>query len=158
TFARLLLQRAQDYVATLADEEVAALVASAFRFYAAPGEELRARAIAPTYVTEGWDAAVSVIETVMPDRPFIVDTIEAALEGEGVDLRALLHPILAAERDLTGRLISLAPPNGGSVRRESFVHVTVPRTTDPAALTRLEQLVRDRLGDVRLVTDDFRAM
>src|SRR5207245_6511779 len=59
--------------------------------------------------------------------------------------------------DLTGRLISLAPPNG-SARRESFVHVAVPRTTDVAALAGLEQLIRDRLGDVRLVTDDFRAM
>jgi len=157
TFARLLLHRAHDYVDTLADEEVAALVASAFRFYAAPGEELRARAIAPTYVTEGWDASVSVVETVMPDRPFIVDTIQAALEAEGVERRALLHPILAAERDLTGRLISLAPPNGGA-RRESFVHVAVPRMTDVAALAGLEQLIRDRLGDVRLVTDDFRAM
>ena len=157
TFAQLLLQRAQDYVGTLVEEEVAALVASAFRFYAAPGDELRARAIAPSYVTEGWDASVSVIETVMADRPFIVDTLGAALEAEGAAPRALLHPILAAGRDLTGRLISLAPPNGGG-RRESFVHVAVPRTADAAALTRLEQLVRDRLGDVRLVTDDFRAM
>src|SRR5438552_2262803 len=157
TFAQLLLQRAQDYVATLAEEEVAALVASAFRFYAGPGDELRVRAIAPTYATEGWDASVSVIETVMADRPFIVDTLEAALEAEGVAVRGLLHPIVGAERDLTGRLISLAPPNG-SARRESFVHVAVPRTTDAAALAGLEQLARDRLGDVRLVTDDFRPM
>src|SRR5207249_3407057 len=87
----------------LADEEVAALVASAFRFYAAPGEELRARAIAPTYVTEGWDASVSVVEAVMPDRPLIVDTIQAALEAEGLERRALLHPTLAAERDRLAR-------------------------------------------------------
>ena len=157
TFAQLLLQRAQDYVATLAEEEVAALVASAFRFYAGSGDELRVRAIAPTYATEGWDASVSVIETVMADRPFIVDTLEAALEAEGVAVRGLLHPIVGAERDLTGRSISLAPPNG-SARRESFVHVAVPRTTDAAALAGLEQLARDRLGDVRLVTDDFRPM
>src|SRR5437763_16912039 len=81
TFAQLLLQRAQDYVGTLVEEEVAALVASAFRFYAAPGDELRARAIAPSYVTEGWDASVSVIETVKADRPFIDDTLETALEA-----------------------------------------------------------------------------
>src|SRR5437773_2398275 len=157
TFAQLLLQRAQDYVATLAEEEVAALVASAFRFYAGSGDELRVRAIAPTYATEGWDASVSVIETVMADRPLIVDTLEAALEAEGVAVRGLLHPIVGAERDLAGRSISLAPPNG-SARRESFVHVAVPRTTDAAALAGLEQLARDRLGDVRLVTDDFRPM
>src|SRR5438132_11623324 len=63
TFAQLLLQRAQDYVATLAEEEVAALVASAFRFYAGPGDELRVRPIAPTSRREGWDGCVSGAET-----------------------------------------------------------------------------------------------
>ncbi|TMD15221.1 MAG: NAD-glutamate dehydrogenase, partial [Chloroflexi bacterium] len=143
TFAWLLLQRAQDYVGALADEEVAALVASAFRFYAAPGDELRVRAIAPAYVTEGWDASVSVIETVMPDRPFIVDTIEAALEAEGVAPRTLLHPILAAERDLTGRLISLAPPNGGRLVTDDF-RAMLARAQEAAA--ELDGLARSGAG------------
>jgi len=106
---------------------VAALVASAFRFYAGPGDELRVRAIAPTYASEGWDASVSVIETVMADRPFIVDTLEAALEARASPCgaappivgRAGSHGAVdlacAAERQRAARVVrarrwSRAPP------------------------------------------------
>jgi glutamate dehydrogenase len=156
TFARLLLLRG-GYAAPLGDEETAAMVESAFGFYAAPGPDLRVRAIAPTYAGEGWDAPVSVIETAMPDRPFVVDTIRELLHAAGIEIRALLHPIYTARRDPTGRLEFLAAPAepGG---HESFVHIAIPRTTDVAALARLADDVRGRLEDVRLVTDDFPAM
>jgi hypothetical protein len=68
----------------------------------------------------------------------------------------LLHPIFAARRDPSGRLELLAAPEGGPPR-ESFTHVAVPRTTDPAVLKRLEEAVRAALADVQLVTDDFAA-
>ena len=62
-FARLLLRRGGGYLDELPDDEVAAMVASAFRFYAAPGPELRVRVLTPSYGDEGWDAPVSIIET-----------------------------------------------------------------------------------------------
>src|SRR5207253_2677407 len=110
----------------------------------------------PDYASEGWDAPVSIIETVMPDRAFIVDTIRLRLERAGVPLMALLHPIFAARRDPSGRLELLADPEGGTPR-ESFTHIAIPPSTDTAALARLEADIRDALEDVRLVTDDFAA-
>src|SRR5439155_721933 len=104
------LARGGGYAEELAPEEAAALVASAFRFFSAPGPELRVRAVTPEYASDGWDAPVSVIETVMPDRAFIVDTIRSRLERAGVPVRALLHPIFAARRDPSGRLELLADP------------------------------------------------
>ena len=157
TFARLLFARGGAYAEELAPEEAAALVASAFRFLSAPGPELRVRALTPDYASEGWDAPLSIIETVMPDRAFIVDTIRLRLERAGVPVVALLHPIFAARHDPSGRLELLADPEGGTPR-ESFTHIAIPRSTDAAALARLEADIRDALEDVRLVTDDFAAM
>ncbi|HYY05230.1 MAG TPA: hypothetical protein VE997_01535, partial [Candidatus Limnocylindria bacterium] len=157
TFARLLFARGGGYVEELAPEEAAALVASAFRFVSAPGPELRVRALTPDYASAGWDAPLSIIETVMPDRAFIVDTIRSRLERAGVPVVALLHPIFAARRDPSGRLELLADPEGDTPR-ESFTHIAIPRTTDAAALARLEADIRDALEDVRLVTDDFADM
>ena len=156
TFARLLLARSEGYVDRLAEEEAMGLVTSAYRFYAGPGPELRVRAITPTYASDGWDAAVSVIETCISDRPFVVDTIRAALEAAGLEIRALLHPVFAARRDATGGLVGLAAP-GEPERRESFVHVAIART-DGAGLARLAEQVQARLEDLRLVTDDFPQM
>jgi len=156
-FARVLLARGGGYVDALADEEAAALVGSAFRFFAAPGPDVRVRALTPTYASDGWDAPVSVIETVMPDRAFIVDTIRCRLDAEHVAVETLLHPIFAARRDPDGRLVFIAGPEGGAPR-ESFTHVAVPRATDAALLARLEEVIRASLADVRLVTDDFAPM
>jgi glutamate dehydrogenase len=156
-FTQRLFARGAGYIEQLADEEVAALVWSAFRFYAGPGPELRVRAITPTYVTEGWDAPVTVIETAMPDRPFIVDTIREALLAEGVEIRTFLHPLYAARRDPSERLESLSPPSTDS-HNESFTHIAVERETDPTRLEHLAQVVQARLEDVRVVTDDFPLM
>ena len=144
TFARLLFARGGGYAEELAPEEAAALVASAFRFFSAPGPELRVRAVTPEYASDGWDASVSVIETVMPDRAFIVDTIRSRLERAGVPVLALLHPIFATRRDPSGRLELLTDPEGGTPR-ESFTHVAIPRSTDRAALACLEADIRDAL-------------
>src|SRR5205823_2693533 len=158
TFARLLFARGGGYAEELAPEEAAALVASAFRFFSAPGPELRVRTRTPDYASDGWDAPVGIIETVMPDRAFIVDTIRSRLERAGVPVVALLHPIFAARRDPSGQLELLAEPEGAGTPRESFTHIAIPRSTDAAALARLEADVRDALEDVRLVTADFAAM
>jgi glutamate dehydrogenase len=157
TFARLLLRRGAGYLEDLPDEEVAAMVASAFRFYAAPGPARRVRVLTPSYADEGWDAPLSIIETCMSDRPFVVDTLRTRLQARGVEVRTFLHPIFAARRDPTGRLDMLAPPEG-TEPRESFTHIAVPRIDDPAELDRLATEVRTCLDDVHLVTDDFSPM
>src|SRR5207247_1985939 len=129
-----------------------------FRFFSAPGPELRVRTRTPDYASDGWDAPVGIIETVMPDRAFIVDTIRSRLERAGVPVVALLHPIFAARRDPSGQLELLAEPEGAGTPRESFTHIAIPRSTDAAALARLEADVRDALEDVRLVPDRFAAL
>jgi glutamate dehydrogenase len=153
-FAAQLLARAHGYATTLADEEVAQLVLSAFRFFQSPGPLPRVRVITPTYVDEGWDAPGTVVETCIGDRPFVVDTIREALRAEGLELRALLHPILAVTRDATGRAERVEPPLQGA-SRESFLHVLVPRIGEPERARALEDAIRARLDDLVLVTEDF---
>lgn len=157
TFAKVLLARPTGYVAELAEEEAAALVVSAYRFFAGPGPSLRVRALTPDYAGEGWDAPVSIVETVLGDRPFIVDTVRAELRAQGFEAHTLLHPIFAVRRDPTGALESLAAPVRAD-GRESFLHVAIPRLGDRARLAQLADDVRARLEDVQLVTDDFAAM
>jgi glutamate dehydrogenase len=153
-FAAQLLARAQAYVAGIADEETVQLVLSAFRFFQAPGPLPRVRVVTPTYVDEGWDAPWTIVETCLADRPFIVDTIREELRARGLEIRALLHPILAVTRDATGRAVRVEPPTHGAVR-ESFLHVAVPRIADPAAVAALADAIRARVGDLVLVTEDF---
>ena len=155
-FARVLL-RGADFPEGLTDEQAPAVVASAFRFFAAPGPDLRVRVVTPTYATEGWDAPGTVIETCIGDRPFVVDTVRERLHAAGIEIRALLHPIFTVRRDPTGRIEFVAPPEEDGAH-ESFLHIQVAPLGDAGAHTRLAEDIRAGLEDVRVVTDDFAAM
>jgi len=156
-FTQELLARGGGYLDALGEEELAAAVWSGYRFYAAPGPTLRVRVVTPTYVSEGWDAPVTVIETAMPDRPFIVDTVRAELAACGIEVRTLLHPIFAARRDPAGGLEALGVPRGEE-GWESFLHVGIAPIADAARREALATAVRAQLERVLVVTDDFTAM
>src|SRR6185295_5383495 len=74
-FATALFGKDVDYIEEIGEDAAAAAAAQAFRFFAAEGAVPRVRAFVPTFGVNGWETPVAIVETVMPDRPFIVDTI-----------------------------------------------------------------------------------
>ena len=46
----------------------------------------------------------TVVEIVNDDMPFLVDSVTAALNGEGVTVHLVIHPILRVARDGDGKL------------------------------------------------------
>jgi glutamate dehydrogenase len=142
----------------LGQVEVAILVGlalAAFRFVTQRTvEEPRVQVFDPDLVRAGWEAPCTVIETVMRDRPFIVDTIRDTLRQSGCIVLRFLHPVFAVERDAHGTVLAIAAP-GGLGRQESLVHVEVERVADPDAVA---TLLTRRLTDVILATEDYAAM
>jgi glutamate dehydrogenase len=156
-FGRLLFARAgAAYAEELGEEERVALVASAFGFFEHRTAPVRCRVWTPTFAADGWDSAYTIVETHLTDRPFIVDTIRECLKQQGAVIRHLLHPLLAVERDAEGRLLRIGPA-ASAAQRESFVHCAIERIPE-ADHRRLARLLEERLQDVCLVTDDYRAM
>lgn len=132
-----------------------ALARSAYRLAADPqAAEPRVRIFDPDLSGEGWGVPCTVVQTLMGDRQFIVDTVRETLRDAGCSLRRLIHPVLIVERDAGGALIAVPPP-GAPGRRESFVHVEVDRVADADALT---QRLVERLRAVIAATDDYTAM
>lgn len=157
-FARVLLARATpEFTERFADDVVTAICTGAYRFIAPAGDEPRVRVFNPDLAQDGWDAPVTVIETLVSDRPFIVDTVREALHQAGCTVRLLLHPVLGAERDAQRTLAALVPMER-TLRHESFLHAQVDAIPDPAVRAALEDDVRQRLGDLILATNDYQAM
>ncbi len=142
--------------------DAAAVAAHVFGFLAAGGPVPRARAYVPSKAATGWHGDGAILETVMPDRPFIVGTIREYLRAERVEVRHLVHPLLATRREagpearLQGPLQRLRLPTDGDVR-ESLVHAVL-EPLPPERLDALARGVSERLADVLVVTDDFPAM
>ncbi len=153
---------AGDYLSELGEDEAGTLAARAFRFFAEGGPVPRVRVFTPTFAVDGWEGTGTVVETVMPDRPFIVDTVREYLRSEGFELRHLLHPLFATDRApvaaarTQGVLRDFAALESAA-EHESFMHAVL-ETLPPERLPALEAAIAERLGDVLLVTDDFQAM
>jgi glutamate dehydrogenase len=154
-FARALFARdGERYAAELGDEDRAALVASAFEFFANAAEPVRVRLRTPKADGDGWDSPYTICETHLRDRPFIVDTIRELFQRRRIVIRHLLHPIFVVERDDSGRLVRLRCAEG---RAESFVHCALDRVADEE-LADLERQLAERLGDVFVATEDYGRM
>ena len=140
-----------------------------------PGEAV-VRVYTPTVDEHGWSASHSVVEVVVDDMPFLVDSVTMELSRQDRGIHLAVHPQMPVRRDPDGNLLELVPEhsaghtgNGGSavdraaeaeqgVIRESWIHVEIDRESDPIQLERIEDDLRRVLGDVRRAVQDWRPM
>ncbi|MBI4516742.1 MAG: NAD-glutamate dehydrogenase [Deltaproteobacteria bacterium] len=155
-FARQLFAKgAIEHLVTGDPQVWAAITVPAFRFFSEPlVSEPRVRVFNPDGARDGWDAAGTVIQTTMRDRPFIVDTIREGVQALGGKLHRVLHPVMGVERDRAGVLLTVGAPEVVGAH-ESFVHAEIERTSDAASLQAALLL---RLEAVVAATDDYPAM
>ncbi len=123
------------------------------------------RVTTPTLAEQGWSAGGrSVVQVVVDDMPFLVDSLTMELSRQLRDVHVVVHPGFDVCRDITGVLQSVAAVQDGSLApegdavRESWMHVEIDRVPDgddPAAI--VEDLQRV-LRDVREAVEDWRKM
>lgn len=109
-----------------------------------------------------WAPGVSsVVQVVMADRPFLVDTILVTLQRLGWSVEEVFHPVVAVERGGDGCLGRVRARGSRRSHDESWVHVeAVPalgRDTGEAA-EELRTELASVLADLVTVNDDWQAM
>ena len=116
-FARVLLGRTlHERLRTFDLEELYRQTSGLFDF-------IDARGLAPMAVRViDSPPAGTALELNVPDAPFLVDTVRAAVEGAGYGVRLLLHPIVGVERDAEGRITRISDAREAS-GRESVMRV-----------------------------------
>jgi glutamate dehydrogenase len=98
--------------------------------------------------------AISVLEIINDDKPFLVDSVMGELTEQGIDVRLVAHPVFAVERDATGRLAGL-PARGA---RESFIHIHIERIDDEEHKAAILAALGEVLADVQRAVADWPAM
>ena len=101
--------------------------------------------------------AGSALEVNLPDAPFLVDTVRAAVQGAGHSVRLLLHPIVGVERDAEGHITRIADARETS-GRESVMRLELDRHLDREEGEALASAVREALAELQLAVADFPAM
>src|SRR4029077_4518354 len=116
----------------------------------------RGRVYNPELYSDGWSSAHTIVEIVNDDMPFLVDSVTAAINDGGREVRLVIHPILTVSRNGKGNLVGLDPPNGGL--RESWMQIEITREPDPAELAAIDGKIEAVLADVRSAVSDWPPM
>src|SRR3972149_6022858 len=87
----------------------------------APGTP-KIRCATVTLSASGERKAVSVIEIVNDDMPFLVDSVMGELADHRLDVRLVAHPVFGVTRD-GDKLSALGAADEAAGARESFIHV-----------------------------------
>ena len=117
----------------------------------------------PTVEEHGWSAnGRTVVEIVIDDMPFLVDSASMVITDHALELQLLVHPQFVVRRDMTGTLQEVlddaASADEHDLVRESWMHLEVERIADPAEHRKLEQALQRVLGDVREAVEDWPKM
>ena len=99
--------------------------------------------------------AITVIELVNDDMPFLVDSVMGELAERRLDVRLVAHPVLGVQRT-HGKLTGLAAD--AAKARESFIHIHLDAIEDEALRAAIVAALQTVVGEVRLAVQDWRAM
>ena len=114
----------------------------------------------PRIEEHGWQSHRTVVEIVNDDMPFLVDSVTAELNRQGLTVHLVIHPVVRVKRDGDGQLTDLYEPAAAptDAAPESFMHVEVGAVPDGEALESARAGLERVLADVRAAVADWRAM
>ncbi|MBN9416413.1 MAG: NAD-glutamate dehydrogenase [Candidatus Eremiobacteraeota bacterium] len=153
----LFEKASDDFLESFDAEGMTAMTLGALRsLEARKRSPLSVRLFNPTLEGDGWTCPNTVIEIILDDRPFIVDTIRAELKRLGLRLSYLLHPILHLGRDADGKL-ERKLERSTAVRGEAYELYFVDRL-DEARQEEVKGRLNAVLDDLLLATNDYQDM
>ncbi|GAA5141026.1 NAD-glutamate dehydrogenase [Nocardioides marinquilinus] len=130
-----------------------------------PQGTAQVRVSTPTPSEHGWSAAGhTVVEVVVDDMPFLVDSLTMELSRQLRDVHLVVHPNFDVVRDIAGDLRSVTPvddgasPPEGEAVRESWMHVEIDRLRDDDDAESIVDDVQRVLRDVREAVEDWSKM
>jgi glutamate dehydrogenase len=159
TEAAFLAQMREDYIPEelpgLTRADVAANFADFWRFAsrrAEPGPAMRIVAAQGATGEGAAGEALSRLDIVQDDSPFLVDSVMAEIADAGVFARAMFHGMVDVARDAAGRRRA-----NGQVQRESMIQVMLDALDADRAADLIARL-GETLADVRAAVADHGAM
>ncbi|MGH8558360.1 MAG: NAD-glutamate dehydrogenase [Methylococcales bacterium] len=117
------------------------------------------RVVNPDIEEQGWQSEHTVVEVVVDDMPFLVQTLSMEVNRHHLTNHLLIHPVLRISRSSTGTIIGVGVESGKSGSRpEAFIHIEVDRQSDTQLLDDLKHGLERVLRDLRAATEDWQAI
>ncbi len=119
--------------------------------------EPKVRVYNPSLEGYGWQSCHSILEAVIEDRPFLVESIAMELNRQGLTNHLIIHPIFDVERTAKGDLKEIKETLNGCSEKgaEVFIHVEFDRLSDSDRLDEISQNIISVLDDIYAATEDW---
>ena len=108
------------------------------------------------FAPAGATPAIAVLEILNDNMPFLVDSVVGELNERGADIRLLVHPVFAVERNEAGNVVAFKGTHNSGGARESFIHIHIEGIADAARRADIVRALEDVLADVRVCVQDWR--
>jgi len=125
------------------------------QFLELPNGQEKVHIYNPSVEEHGWQSPHTVIEVLLPDCAFILQSVTMEINRYGFANQLMLHPLYWAQRKKDGKLIAISETKQEGFDRESVIHIEVDRQSDPETLTQLKISLLEVLADVRAATNDW---
>lgn len=109
----------------------------------------------PTLETHGWQSPHTVVEIVIEDMPFLLQSISMEINQQGLTNHLVVHPVFCVFRGAQDEFVDFADIEDKTCRVECLLHLQIDRQTDPAVLEHLKHRLEQVLIHVRAATEDW---
>ena len=129
-------------------------------FYDYSGNKPFIRVFNPEIAKHGWQSTHTIIEIIVPDSPFLVDSVRMALNRMGITAHLLLHSPIKVKRDNQHKFVAFdsAESSKEGVVKQTVFLIEVDRQTSKKELEALSSELLSVVSEVSLAVNDWQAM
>ncbi|WP_019935335.1 NAD-glutamate dehydrogenase [Oceanimonas smirnovii] len=129
-------------------------------FETRPDDKPHVQVYNPTLTRHGWQSPHTIVELVLRDAPFQVDSIRMALSRLGITAHLMLHQPMHLVRDKQGRLTEIlsSKDKRKQNRAETAFLIEIDRQPEKARRDQLRDELLSVVEEVALSVDDWQPM
>ncbi|SET11742.1 NAD-glutamate dehydrogenase [Thalassotalea agarivorans] len=114
----------------------------------------------PQVSKHGWKSSHTIIELIVKDMPFLVDSIRIALNRLGLSPHLMLNCPIKIVRDKQNKISKLASPSSRvkATSIETVFFIEIDRQSDQEVLTTIKDELNSVVEEIALTVDDWQPM
>ena len=114
----------------------------------------------PQFEKHGWQSTHTVVEIVIEDKPFLVDSVRMALNVRRLTTHLVIHPVINIRRNASGRILEILEHDDDTddSHEEALIHIEVDRQTEKQVLDSIVGDVEIVLKEVSVAVEDWQPM
>ncbi|MFC3032097.1 NAD-glutamate dehydrogenase [Pseudoalteromonas fenneropenaei] len=115
------------------------------------------RVFNPEVAKDGWQSSHTIVEIIVKDMPFLVDSVRMAMNRENIVSHLLLHSPLKIQRNDKGAItaISNLKAEQESTSKKTVFFIEIDRQTDDKVIARFTAELQSSLQDVSVAVEDW---